>query len=124
MKDNVNYFKERVNYYFFDFFKMYEYELTISSQDKFASRASTYWHSFDEGAQMITICYTEDWISEKDITKKEIDKVAFHEVCEAFLSELNQLIQERFITEDNVNRSIHKVIRKLENILFPLISEK
>jgi hypothetical protein len=42
MEDNINYFKERVNYYFFDFFKMYEYELTISPQDKFATRASTY----------------------------------------------------------------------------------
>ena len=121
-KSNVKYFTSRVNHYFFDVFKMHDYELTISEQNKGGTRASTYWHDLESGAGMITIAYSKYFISTTD--KKEIDIVSFHEVWEAILSELQELAERRFISKKDISAATHRVIRRMENIIFPMIKDK
>jgi len=122
--DKIKYFKSRVSYYFYDFFKLSDYELTITGQDKFDTRGSAYWHSYEEASAMCTICYSNGWISSGEVTKYEIDKIAFHEVCECLLQEINKISRERFISEVVIEHSIHQIIRRIENSVYPLIKDK
>ena len=124
LKINAEYFKDRVNYYFFDVFRLFEYELEIDEQEDDDARSSIYWHKMKVGAQMVTICYTRNWLCNLETTKKEIDKVAFHEVCEALLSELGEMAHERYISEREITASTHRIIRRLENIILPLVKNK
>jgi len=124
VEQKIEYFKERVKYYFFDFFHLYELELQIEPQEELGTKATTYWHHIDDGACQITICYTnEDWIQRDDLTKEEIDRTAFHEVCESLLYELRELITRRFISEREVPNAVHRVIRRLENTVFERIKD-
>jgi hypothetical protein len=120
----IKYFEDRVNHYFFEVFKMYDFELTIHDQKKFGTRASTYWHPIEDGAGMITICYSNYWIESKNTNKHDIDIVAFHEVWEAILSELQELVKRRYISEKDLPNAVHRVIRRMENIMFPLVKDK
>ena len=120
--DKIEYFKQRVNHYFFEVFKMVEFFLEISEgtglQD---NRARTYWHDIETGSGMIQIEYQKEWIGDNSTTIEEIDKVAFHEVCEAMLWELDELIYSRFIQKKDIPNAKHRVIRRLENVFFPFI---
>jgi hypothetical protein len=120
----IKYFKNRVNYYFFDIFHLQFFELNIEEQVDPDVRASTFWHNIDEGSNMINICYSIDWIENKNLTYTEIDKVAFHEVCEALLSEVQQLMTYRFISKKDIPNAIHRIIRILENTIFEKIKDK
>lgn len=122
---NIEYFKERVNHYFFNVFHLYDFELEIVEEEGDESyRARTYWYPVEDGAGSITIAYAKEWINEKDLKLDEIDKIAFHEVVEALLSELNQLIRSRFVSRKDIPNAIHRVVRRLENTIFNYIKDK
>lgn len=123
-EDNIKYFKNRVNYYFFDVFHLYEFELNIEPQLKGDVRASCYWHEIYEGAGIITFCYSKDWIQYEDTSLEDIDKTAFHEVLEALLSEVNELMARRFISKKDIPNAIHRIIRRMENVVYPIIKNK
>lgn len=120
-KRRIKLFEHNVHHFFFDVFKLYDYELSIISQVNIGARATTYWHSIEEGAGMITIAYSENWLFDEDTDKKEISLVAFHEVCEALLWEINSLATSRFIEKREIPNAIHRIIRRMENIVYPLI---
>jgi len=122
-KKLIEYFEKRVRFYFFEIFKLYDFELTIGSQSKRSARTSAYWHDLDEGSGMIAIFYSENWIKEKP-SREEIDKCAFHEVCESLLSELQELISERYINKKDLPNAVHRVIRRLENSIFDVYKDK
>ena len=122
-KEKISYFEKRVNYYFFDFFKLQHFELHIFRKDDDDSRGSSGWHAWDVGAGQVSIFYNKEWIADKETLNNEIDKVAFHEVCECLLSELNELIRTRFIEENIIAHAIHRVIRTLEGTVYPLIKK-
>jgi len=122
-KTLVKYFEKKVNHYFFKVFKLYDYELAIDSQKDPDSRASAYWYKKRNGAQIITICWSKEWINDIP-TKKEVDKVAFHECAEALLSELDQLIKDRYIQKVEIQAAIHRVIRRLENSIFEKLKDE
>jgi hypothetical protein len=117
----VKFFKKCVNYYFFEIFHLYEFQLTISSDESTEIRAGCYWSDINDGAGIINIYYSIPWIMSKETTYDEINKVAFHETWEAILSELQELIIERFISKKDIANAVHRVIRRMENIVFPLI---
>lgn len=124
IEKNIKYFKERVNFYFHDFFKLSFLDLTIMSQNKGDAKASSYWHNINKGAMMVTICYSKHFVEDKETTKEEIDKVAFHEVWECILSELQELVDTRTILERDLPNAVHRVIHIMENTVFPLIKDK
>lgn len=121
---NINYFKERVRYYFFKVFHMYEYELELSEGNDEDIRACMRYHPIECGTGIIEISYSKSWVKGKKLSLNEIDKVAFHEVCEAILCELQQLISARFITEKDIPNAVHRVIRRLENVVYPRFNRK
>jgi len=49
----------------------------------------------------------------------EIDKIAFHEVCELLLAELRTSAMGTF-ADDVVSAEDHRIIRRLENAVFPV----
>lgn len=120
-KQKIKLFKKRVNYFFFDIFKLYDYNLEIIAQKNIDARATTYWHHIEEGSGLITIAYSESWLFYKDTDEKEIDIVAFHEVWEAILWELQSIAASRFIEERSIPNAAHRVIRRMENIIYPLV---
>ena len=121
---NVDYFKKRVKYYFFEVFHMYDYELDLTEQNSDFAKATTYWYPIEDGQGKIEICYTKTWLNDIDTKLDEIDKTAFHEVCETILSELQQISRARFITEKDIPNAVHRVIRRFENIIFPMFKDK
>lgn len=121
---NIDYFIERVNHYFFDVFHMYEFELEICCDDNSSAKSTTLWYPIEEGAGQITIAYANEWLNDEDTTLEEIDKTAFHEVCEALLWELQALCHGRFIMEKDIPNAVHRVIRRLENTIFNSIKDE
>ena len=117
----IKWFSDSVNYYFFDVFHLYEFELTIDSHASKDIRGCCFWCDIQDGAGMMSICYSTDWIQSEKTTYEEIEKVAFHETWEAILSELQELSLSRFIFEKDIPNAAHRVIRRMENIIFPMV---
>ena len=105
-------------------FHLHDFELFIDSQTNSDVRATCYYRDINEGTVMINICYSLDWVNNEDVTLEEIDKVAFHEVWEAILSELTELTSQRFITKKDIPTAIYRVIHRMENVMFPMIQKK
>jgi hypothetical protein len=68
------------------------------------------------------ITLNTSWIETKP-DKYELAKTAFHEVVELLLSQLRNY-SESYISEDEVNREIHKIIVIFENTVFQEYWEK
>lgn len=119
----IDFFKNKVKYYFFDVFHLYDFDLTIDSQKNYEVCASCYWHNINDGAGMISMYYSIHWISNEETTYEEIEKTAFHETWEAILSELSELSTERFISKKDLPNAVHRVIRRMENIIYPLLKK-
>jgi len=120
----INYFIQQVNYYFFDVFKLYQYDLSLeSTNEKVDYLAATSYDLLEDGTKSITIMYSLSWLKE-ETSKEKIQKVAFHEVMEALLSELVQVAESRYIMESMVPNAIHSIIRTLENTVFHNIPVK
>ena len=114
-EEKIKYFKSCV-YKYIEFFGLFDWEVHIFYQDKPQARASCYCNI---PGKIASICYSE-WVISKESTKKEINKVAFHEVCELFLSEISNYLEDRSLYTDEkvVNKLIHTIIRFLENKLW------
>lgn len=52
------------------------------------------------------------------ISTHSLKKVAFHEVAELLLMELNHFMGSRFITEEGIENATHTMVRRLENVVF------
>ena len=121
---NIKLFEKSVNYYFFDVFKLYDYELTILDQINQNVRASCEWHFREHEQCQISIFYSQQWIEDENLKEDEIKLVALHEVCEALLSELQDICEKRYIKPMDITGATHRVIRRMENLIFPLINKR
>lgn len=70
----------------------------------------------NKSGRMVTIWLSDHWKDDK--SPREIKKTAFHEVAEIMLQNLRQLAM-RDSSYEVVDEATHKVIRILENVLFP-----
>ena len=121
-------FAKQVNHYFFDVFKMYDYELTVDTNSNEDVRAYTLQHDYTNGANMYTISVSTYWLAECD-NSEELIKAAFHEVVEALLGELGAMIIHYSGTSYdkpviNLNAAIHRVVRRLEAVVLPNVELK
>lgn len=116
MKDNEKYFTKCVHKWV-KYFGLADYEVSIHGSDRNEIRGSCNWHPIDDSAQMLSICYGKGWLKKKNLKDQEINRVAFHEVCEGMLSKLNQLCHERFIQKREIQTAVHEVVRRLENAI-------
>lgn len=119
-----------------DFFNMADWYIVFSFSDNdeggfanfngnFTSRVATInlqptW-TFDEDEdedKKLTSAYTPELVD------NQVRRSAFHEVCELFLSRLSKMICDRDFSDMRREEEIHRIIRVLENRVYPLIQEK
>jgi len=59
------------------------------------------------------------------VTDENVCKSAFHEVCELLLGRLNDMTEQRYnLSRLDVEEEIHRIIRTLENTVFPMLGGK
>lgn len=83
------------------------------------------WVNVDYDNSTATISFNKDWIDNKVFYKEEeIRMIAFHEVSELLISELDTLARERYgVTEDRLLKARHKFIHRMENSVFRKLKE-
>jgi hypothetical protein len=125
--DNITLFKESVQYYFFEVFKLCQYSLEIEGVEEAGDYfAATVYDTLEDGSKSVIISYSIPWLIE-ETSKEKIEKVAFHEVLEALLADLVQVAESRYIMESMIPNAIHTIIRTFENTVFkyiPKLGEK
>lgn len=104
---------------FIDFFHLNDFDITIDSYETDDAQACCSFYPLEDGAQSLGIYYVKKIILEAD--EREIRRIAFHEVCEGLLSELQQLSRSRFILEREIAAATHRVIRRMESCILPRI---
>jgi hypothetical protein len=73
--------------------------------------------NFDTSGRVSTIFLVKNWTKWKP-TVLLVKKRAFHEVCELLLADMYALADNRYIQENDADRTAHIIIRKLENTVF------
>ncbi len=99
---------------YMEIFGMKDWEVFCEYSDDKESRATCSGRSTNRVANFIL---SSDWIKKESPIEMDIDKVAFHEVCELFLWGMRLLAEGLYNTEV-VDKEIHVIIRTLENIMF------
>ena len=117
----VKLFQDSIKKYI-DYFGLIDYELFFDEQHNIENQASVYWRS-NSGDQNVTVTHTVEWLKNSETKDNEIIKCAFHEVMEILLSHLSDFgtDRERNITEREIITEVHRIIRVMENKVFPLI---
>lgn len=72
---------------------------------------------FDTKNRWAIIRLGTDW-GEGKVTKFEVLKCAFHEVCEVLCAKLRIMGNSKYIDEAEVDEGVHILIRTLENVLW------
>lgn len=98
------------------------YRASKSDYEEIAQAAKTVlaWAGFTEyGNQTTVICLNKEYKDPGELSKKELSKAAFHEVCHVLTRNLYCLACMRFgITEEVVSSEVHSMIAVLENVVF------
>ena len=113
--DSFEFFKECVKNWV-DFFGLYNWEVGVHSEEGNGdgSLAYTTFHVENKRAD-IFLC--EDWDG-LEKTDRELDKTAFHEVCEVLLLRIRYLAGKREFSYDELDGEIHSIIRILTAKIF------
>ena len=90
--------------------KHYEYFIQMDGDKD--NRATTHVEITD-GIAVVVL--SSSWLNEEDPSRKEIERVALHEVCEILLSHLGEMAKRHY-NHLIVERELHKIIRVLENV--------
>ena len=67
--------------------------------------------------RVVSLNLSKKWSNVRKTTKVELDKCAFHEVCEVLLGRLSYLAIERFIKDEEVDEEVHNIVRTLEKVV-------
>lgn len=126
-------FKKQVDNYI-SFFNLKNWETNINKTDNDSVFGTCVAFPNDRMAiiQLSTVNLKKALIEMKednhdnDYVRRELSKVAFHEVMELMLFKLRDMAneKEKIIHWDEVDSEIHSIIRTMENVIFPVIDEK
>ena len=97
------------------YFGLLDWEVNIREEKRkvnYLAQTSVSFHN-----RIATIKVVKDW-RQFETTNKEIKKTAFHEICEVMFYNVRYLAEARFLTENEIDPEIHKLIRILENTVF------
>ena len=109
----IKYFKDNV-YKYQKELGLLNWEIHIDLDNREDVRGSAY--SNIEG-KIATLYYSPKWISNKETTRKEIRRVAYHELLEVYFSSLRQSLA-KFYSEQFTDEKVHAVLRLVENMKF------
>lgn len=112
-KEDFEKFKEFIIYWI-DFFGLRNWEVEFGHAEDDTAMAYT---KFNVPNRNITIVLATDW-GERKVTNEELNKTAFHEVCEVLLLKVRYIADARYIHDEDIGSEIHDVIRILENVVW------
>ena len=114
-KSEIEYFYRCVDYWY-NYFKMSNWCLSKDCKHLDEPAFACFYGSVEDMNGQIIL--NDEWPVNK-IYNFELDRVAFHEVCEMLVYPLVTLAEKRFsVTEDNVTHETHSIIRVLEHSVF------
>ncbi len=92
------------------FFSIADYHVRVGEEsDEYA--AGSCWADAQNRVAVISI--NPEWDDKP--TKKDLSRIAFHEVCELMFMEFSTLAETRFLTQASLDIAKHRIIRTLEN---------
>ena len=109
-QQKIKLFKESVRKWQ-EYFGLCDWEIFTDDMDEDDARARASWNY---NGRIATIYYDNEWINRKNMSKKEIDRVAFHECAEIYFYFIHHPIKDQR-GKDYAEECVHKVIRLLEN---------
>lgn len=115
-KSDFDYFCKRARYWI-KYFGLLEWDIDFffNKNEEDQGEELAYCIANLEGrAATLGLCHA--WQETKP-NRKQLNLVAFHEVCELLLSPINILSKARFITESRIDEARHSIIRRLENTI-------
>lgn len=71
----------------------------------------------NSGGMVATIIMGTYWDDMRPKTKREISRLAFHEVCHLLMNPLATEAMERYTTDHTLQSLEHTIIRRLENLV-------
>jgi len=98
------------------YFEVSTFELVFDWTEE-DCRGSIY---FDTAGRIATVFLNREFAIDEKTSLRLIEKVAFHEMAELFLAD-QHLIIEKHTDYQTASTEIHKIIRFLENKLFPVM---
>jgi len=107
--ENIQLFKTRIEYWL-NFFNLSEWEHAIIVDDDDVGRFLAYMNA-NEKAMQVSFFICNKW-DEGDITKKNIDETALHEVLELLLWKIGDMAGEMY-NFSIVSSEKHKIINRL-----------
>jgi hypothetical protein len=116
-KEDFEKFK-KFTMYWVDFFGLRNWEVEFDHKEDDTSMAYT---TFNVLNRNVMIVLAMDW-GERKVTDEELDKTAFHEVCEVLLLKIRYIADARYIMDEDIGSEIHDVIRVLENVVWRSIN--
>lgn len=113
---------------FIDFFGLHEWQVFYDAHGhEIGARAMCTTSGIIDNASgdgmQAALSYDIGWLSDKRIDKREISICAFHEVLELMLCKLRDYAynQTMIIHEREIDDEVHRIIRRFENKIYPLI---
>lgn len=78
------------------------------------------WVELDYDNSVATVYFNKEWIDNKVFyNEEEIKLIAFHEVCEILVAQLDNCARSRFgITDEKLLQERHRLIHILENSVY------
>ena len=107
---------------FIDLFGLKDWQVEFCHIHLEYSRANC---RFSCQGKQATISLSTEWGEHDDVCAENVRRSAFHEVCELMLADIYGAATDADVTgrlrEERLERATHAVIRRLENVILPLI---
>ena len=114
-KKHFEYFKKRCQHWI-DFFGLKQWDIEIYHGTQEKGNLAEFTRDYKN--KIASIYLNKNWKEFSDkINKESLNKAAFHEVVEVLLCPLRDLAEDRAWDYAEFDRSIHEVIRTLENVV-------
>lgn len=111
-KADLEYFESECRRWL-DFFGMKGWAVSYEHNADEECKAQAGWSI---SGRMARFFLAEDWGSDQ-ITRVELSRCAFHEVCELLFAELSDMAKS-WVCDQEVFRATHSIIRTLENVVW------
>lgn len=100
--------------YWIKHFGLYGWDIRLLHQEDEDSLAYTKFNVLNRSASIVL---SKNW-GDRIVTDIEIDKSAFHEVCELLMMRVRFAEEARFVSTEKMGEEIHTIIRTMEHLIW------